>query len=89
MDFDHVDPTTKFGQVSTMVNLRYSLEKILEETRKCVIVCANCHRIRSYSKRDGLPVNRPGMLKRLRGESPSRKRQWAKKKMAEFRGTPV
>lgn len=42
-DFHHLDPTQKeisFGKISQ------SLEKIKPELDKCVLLCANCHRLR-------------------------------------------
>ena len=47
MDFDHVRGEKRFG-VSKMRN--HSIEKILEEIAKCELVCANCHRIRTYNR---------------------------------------
>ena len=47
MDFDHRPGEKKFASVSTMVSLRYSMEVILNEIKKCDLVCANCHRIRT------------------------------------------
>lgn len=49
MDFDHRDRTTKLASINEMINIHsYSKEKILEEIKKCDLVCANCHRIRTY-----------------------------------------
>ena len=49
MDFDHRDRKTKLTNINRMINYRsYSKEKILEEIEKCDLVCANCHRIRTY-----------------------------------------
>jgi hypothetical protein len=45
-DFDHRDPATKKGNVSTMVT--GSLKLLKEEIDKCDLVCANCHRIRTH-----------------------------------------
>lgn len=42
-DFDHIDPATKVDDVGRMVASN-SWEKILEETKKCHLLCANCHR---------------------------------------------
>jgi hypothetical protein len=39
--FHHVDPTTKSFGVTTARGK--SLATYLEEARKCVLVCANCH----------------------------------------------
>jgi hypothetical protein len=44
LDFHHVDPTTKEGTVSQMVNEFRSKTSILLEVSKCEVVCANCHR---------------------------------------------
>lgn len=48
MDFDHIDGTTKTFNVSEM--RAYSLDNILKEVSKCELVCANCHRIRTFSR---------------------------------------
>jgi len=50
MDFDHRDPQTKRYAVSRMIG-RAGIERILEEVAKCDIVCANCHRLRTFSRR--------------------------------------
>lgn len=46
LDFDHVDPKTKsFNIGQKLSNSPYY--ELLEEARKCVIRCANCHRIKT------------------------------------------
>ena len=50
MQFDHRDPATKTHFVSRMIG-RASTARILAEVAKCDIVCANCHRQRSYTRR--------------------------------------
>jgi hypothetical protein len=42
LDFHHINPNDKEHQISNMI--AFSLENILIEIQKCVIVCANCHR---------------------------------------------
>jgi hypothetical protein len=49
MDFDHRDPTTKFKGVTRMIF--GSIERMLAEAEKCDIVCANCHRLRTFDRR--------------------------------------
>ena len=46
MDFDHRDPTEKKHCVAQMMG--YSWGRILEEIAKCDLLCANCHRIKTY-----------------------------------------
>jgi hypothetical protein len=50
MDFDHRDYKTKTKNVSYMFTRNWSLDKIKQEIKKCDVVCANCHRIRTYFK---------------------------------------
>ena len=47
MDFDHRDRSTKSFTVGLMFNNK-GWKLIKEEVEKCDIVCANCHRIRTY-----------------------------------------
>jgi hypothetical protein len=42
LDFHHLGD--KDIDVSRMVNDSYSIKKIKEEIRKCIVLCANCHR---------------------------------------------
>lgn len=44
LDFHHVDENEKYDTVSQLVNRLRSMEVILEEAKKCIILCANCHR---------------------------------------------
>jgi hypothetical protein len=46
MDFDHLDPTQKYANIAHM-NYN-SKEKILEEISKCILLCALCHRQKTY-----------------------------------------
>lgn len=50
MDFDHRDPATKVKPVTRFLG-RATLELMLAEAAKCDIVCANCHRRRTYERR--------------------------------------
>ena len=44
LEFHHIDPSTKsFGLTDSNAVIK-ALEKQLEEARKCVLLCANCHR---------------------------------------------
>jgi len=49
LDFDHIDPKAKsFGLAQKMGYLDYL--DLLEEVKKCVLRCANCHRIKTFSQ---------------------------------------
>lgn len=49
MDFDHVRGE-KHADISRMLLTDYPLERILAEIELCELVCANCHRIRSWRR---------------------------------------
>ncbi len=46
LDFHHRNSATKLMEVGVMVSSvpKFSKEEIREEIRKCIVVCANCHR---------------------------------------------
>ena len=49
IDFHHVDPATKTASVHVLVgNRRYAAAR--EEIKKCITLCANCHRIHHYEE---------------------------------------
>ena len=47
MDFDHKG--NKDFNLARAGDRRISNERILKEIKKCELVCANCHRIRTYN----------------------------------------
>jgi len=49
MDFDHRDPAQKVRGVTRMIC--GSTAKLLAEVAKCDVVCANCHRLRTFNRR--------------------------------------
>lgn len=50
MDLDHRDPNEKCGNIDKFINLG-SWKKLLAEIEKCDVVCANCHRERTWGKK--------------------------------------
>lgn len=48
LDLHHVDPSTKHSTVSHLINSAVSWSRVKAEIRKCVVLCANCHRIEHY-----------------------------------------
>jgi len=44
LDFHHLDPLIKEISISKTITQGWSNKRILEEIKKCIIVCSNCHR---------------------------------------------
>jgi hypothetical protein len=47
MDFDHLRDKT-----GTVSHMQTTLPRIKREIEKCELVCSNCHRIRTYNRRN-------------------------------------
>jgi hypothetical protein len=50
LDFHHEDPSTKSGNVHNLVS-NGQFAKAYEEIKKCIVLCANCHRIHHHELR--------------------------------------
>ena len=48
LDFHHVDPLTKENNISYLIR-KTSLNNLKIEIRKCIVLCANCHRELTFS----------------------------------------
>ena len=48
LDFDHLG--NKQFNVSRIAGSRYKLSKIMEEIGKCEVICANCHKQRTWDR---------------------------------------
>jgi hypothetical protein len=73
MDFDHREGETKIENVAQLAHKGYALDKLIAEIEKCDLVCANCHRLRTFRRLHwkGKPKVGDGTpLLRERGESP-------------------
>lgn len=44
IDYHHTDPTTKEDKINNIIRRFGTKDKILEELKKCVPLCSNCHR---------------------------------------------
>jgi hypothetical protein len=58
MDFDHREGETKEYELNRID--RMTTQAVLREIEKCDVVCANCHRVRTYQRRikdegEGIP----------------------------------
>jgi hypothetical protein len=54
-DFHHKDMDEKAGIISDFLTVKKSWKAIQEELDKCVLLCANCHRIRHAQREEPLP----------------------------------
>lgn len=50
MDFHHRNPDSKSFNIGRDL-YRHSRKKVLDEIKKCDLLCANCHRIREHKTR--------------------------------------
>jgi len=49
LEFHHKDPGSKTGDVTLMIRhpKKYNTEQLKAEVDKCILLCANCHRIQT------------------------------------------
>lgn len=57
LDFHHVNPSEKEFQLDFRHLSNNSMEKILKEAEKCILLCANCHREIHYPKMETKQVH--------------------------------
>jgi 5-methylcytosine-specific restriction endonuclease McrA len=51
LEFDHINPYNKRYQIALILS-RVDQDRIWLEVQKCQLLCANCHRIKTYETRD-------------------------------------
>ena len=44
LDYHHLDPSIKEEGIARMTSNKYRLEAVIDEIKKCVVLCSNCHR---------------------------------------------
>lgn len=49
LDFDHRDPTTKKGNISSWIRWQ-TWSKIFDEISKCDVLCVKCHRLKTANQ---------------------------------------
>jgi hypothetical protein len=50
MEFDHREGSVKEAAVANLVSKGCTHARLLEEMSMCEVVCANCHRMRTYDR---------------------------------------
>ncbi len=58
-DFHHIDSTTKESSVNKLIKNR-AFKRAMEEVKKCVVLCANCHRIHHHDERTAKKAKKKG-----------------------------
>ena len=48
LDYHHVDPNEKDNTIARLTSNSTKIENVLEEVKKCIVLCANCHREYHY-----------------------------------------
>lgn len=56
-DFDHIDRFDKIDAIANMVTCRQPILQIATEMKKCQLLCANCHKLKTLTEGDLLPLN--------------------------------
>ena len=51
MAFDHLPGSIKRDDISNLAR-RYSVGRVRDELTKCELVCANCHAVRTFERRE-------------------------------------
>lgn len=44
LDFHHIDPNEKNDNIARLTSNNSKLDKVYDEMKKCIVLCANCHR---------------------------------------------
>lgn len=56
LQFDHIDPSIKTFNIGKLLN--YSKAKVLEELKKCQLLCIECHDNKTKENKDGYLKNK-------------------------------
>ena len=44
LDFHHLDPNKKDATIARMTSNTTCIDKLINEIKKCIVLCSNCHR---------------------------------------------
>lgn len=84
LEFDHVDPSSKVGNVSEIAN--WTLERFLGEVSKCQLLCSSCHTQKTNKENYELcPVTNQGWYRCPCGTCRERKRLYHTEYMRKYR----
>lgn len=60
MTYDHLPGNQKRGEISNLIAGGYR-GVLITELAKCELVCANCHAVRTYMRREVMRSGRPSI----------------------------
>lgn len=52
LQFHHIDSKTKDDTIANAINRNWGLDRLKQEIKKCIVLCANCHFILHYEERN-------------------------------------
>ena len=52
LQFDHKSKYNKTMDISKMISKNFSIKSIEKEVKKCRVLCANCHQIKTFKNRN-------------------------------------
>ena len=50
LEHHHLDPNEKVTSIAHLVTSGYSWDTVMEEVAKCIVICANCHRMEHWEE---------------------------------------
>ena len=58
LDFHHINPNEKENTISRMTSNNYRVDSVLNEIKKCIVLCSNCHReFHYFQEKDGITID--------------------------------
>lgn len=59
LDFHHINPDEKDNTIARLTSNTSSIENVYDEIKKCIVLCANCHREFHYfqKRQEGLTID--------------------------------
>jgi hypothetical protein len=72
LEFDHINPKRKIAAVAILARNGYPLARVIAEVEKCLVRCANCHRIKTHAERGWWGGSLPGFADSVTAGEPAR-----------------
>lgn len=56
LEFHHIDPSKKEIEIGKAASRKWSIERLKKEIKKCLLLCANCHRKLHYNEKQKMEM---------------------------------